>query len=68
MLTERVGPALETTGVYLRHRHPWGARLLGWLFRRRWQKLKFKYLSGYRTREVFERYKNYRLLVLRKPV
>lgn len=67
VLTQRIGPALETTGVYLRYKHPWVAKALGWLFRKRWQKLKFKYFSGYRTQAVFERYKNYRLLALRKP-
>ncbi|BCO31216.1 hypothetical protein TspCOW1_13190 [Thiohalobacter sp. COW1] len=68
VLRERIIPAVETTGVYLRGRHPWGTRLLGWLLRKRWEKLRFKYLSGYRTQAVFERYKNYRLLVLQKPV
>ncbi|MAT50668.1 MAG: hypothetical protein CMK32_05740 [Porticoccaceae bacterium] len=67
VLRERIIPAVETTGIYLRGRHPWGTRLLGWLLRKRWEKLRFKYLSGYRTQAVFERYKNYRLLVLRKP-
>ncbi|RRQ21024.1 SAM-dependent methyltransferase [Thiohalobacter thiocyanaticus] len=67
VLTQRIIPAVETTGVYLHGRYPWGTRLLGWLLRKRWEKLRFKYLSGYRTREVFERYKNYRLLVLQKP-
>ena len=67
LLTQRIGPAIETTGVYLRARHPWVTRTLAWLLRKRLRKIRLKYFSGYRTQAVFERYKNYRLLVLRKP-
>jgi len=36
------------------------------LFRKKLEKQKYKYFSGHRTQAVFERYKTYRLLVLKR--
>lgn len=65
-LRRRVAPAVSTLDTYLAGRRPWLYRLVKAVFRRRLQRLHYKYLAGHRSREVFERYKSYRLLVLRK--
>lgn len=64
LLMMKTKPVLETCSLYLgsRYRRSWS--FLKWLFRKRWKKLNYKYLSGHRSPEVFERYKSYRLLVL----
>jgi SAM-dependent methyltransferase len=65
-LRRRLAPAVSTLDAYLAGRRPWLYRLVKAVFRRRLQRLQYKYLAGHRSREVFERYKSYRLLVLRK--
>lgn len=35
------------------------------VFRKRLKKIKYKYFSGYRSKEIFERYKTYRLFTLK---
>lgn len=67
LLTQRVVPAISILNTYLSGRHPWTLGILRWLFRRKLRKLRFKYLSGHRSQEVFERYKTYRRLALVKP-
>lgn len=66
VLMTRVKPAVHTLGDFLRQRYP----ILAWIafraIRGRWEKVQRKYLSGLRSKEVFERYKVYRLVVLRK--
>jgi len=37
------------------------------LLRKKLDKLNHKYFSGHRSKEVFERYKTYRLLLYRLP-
>jgi len=65
LLMNRVKPALETVGTYLAQRHPLLTRVGYFFTRKRWEKAKRKYFSGSYSREVFERYKVYRLIVLR---
>lgn len=64
-LMNTIKPAGLTLGEYLQGRYP----KTGWLAKRlmgkKFAKLGRKYFSGKRTGETFERYKNYRLLVLR---
>lgn len=67
LLRQRIGPALGTLDTYLRGRHPWLLRLVKRLFRRKFAKLSYKYLSGYRSQAVFERYKTYRRIRLIRP-
>lgn len=67
LLRQRAVPAMTTLNTYLSDRHPWALAAVKWIFRRKLRKLEFKYLSGYRTQAVFERYKTYRRLVLVKP-
>lgn len=64
-LTQRLLPASQSINTYLTGRYPWSTRLLKWLARRRLARLEYKYLSGNRSQAMFEKYKSYRLLVLR---
>jgi SAM-dependent methyltransferase len=68
LLMNRLRPSSDAIGRYLEHRHPWVARLGGWLLRKKLDRMKYKYFSGHRNRRVFERYKTYRLMSWRlKP-
>jgi hypothetical protein len=65
-LMKRVAPAGAALWAFLRSRHPALCVLLRALFGRRFrEKVTLKYFSGVRSRETFERYKTYRLVVLR---
>ena len=65
-LSNRITPAGRTLDSYLLGNYPLLTRVLKWLLRHRLERLQFKYLSGNRTRAVFEKYKSYRLVVLRR--
>lgn len=65
LLRVRIAPALGSIDRYLSARVPRLRRLVGWLLRKKLAKLHYKYLAGNRSQAVFERYKTYRLLVLR---
>jgi SAM-dependent methyltransferase len=67
LLMNRIKPATLTIGRYLEGRYPLLARLALRLLRRKLDKLNHKYFSGHRSKEVFERYKTYRLLLYRLP-
>lgn len=66
VLLHKVKPVSETLGRYLSDNHPvvsWiGRRLLA----RKLEKANYKYFSGHRNKDTFERYKSYRLLVYGK--
>ncbi len=64
ILMRRAYPAVQTVDKYLASAYPTIYRLVKWRFRKRLDKLKYKYLSGHRSRKTFERYKTYRLVVL----
>lgn len=69
-LTQKLAPAGQTINRYLCGNYPrtWG--LIKTVFKFFWgkkiEKQKYKYFSGHRTQEVFERYKTYHLLVLKR--
>ena len=65
-LTDYALPVWETLGYWLRARHPWLARLGRRLFRRRLERLAFKYFSHQRTPETFARFKSYRFILLQR--
>lgn len=65
LLMLKTKPVLETCSLYLGSRYPRSWRFLKWVFRKRWKKLDYKYLSGLRSPETFEKYKSYRMIVLR---
>lgn len=67
VLLNKVKPASDSVGRYLRDNYPRLSKFLGWLLRKKLAKLQYKYFSGHRSREVFERYKVYRLLTYRLP-
>lgn len=66
-LMHRALPASQTINRFLRDNYPISTRVLLWIFRKRLRKVRYKYFSGYRSRETFERYKTYHLLVYRLP-
>jgi SAM-dependent methyltransferase len=66
-LMGRARPAGLTLHRYFRSNHPLSTRLVMWFFRKRLRKLEYKYFSGHRSRETFERYKTYHLMVYRLP-
>jgi len=67
LLMNRIKPATLAIGRYVEGRYPLLSRLALGLLRRKLDKLNYKYFSGHRSREVFERYKAYRLLLYRLP-
>jgi SAM-dependent methyltransferase len=66
-LMSRARPAGITIHRYLSSNYSWTTRFALWLFRKKLRKLQYKYFSGHRSRETFERYKTYHLLVYRLP-
>jgi SAM-dependent methyltransferase len=72
ILMNKIRPAGIVMGQYVASNYPAAAffwKILMRFFRKKQQKITFKYFSGYRSKEVFERYKSYRLILLRyRPV
>ncbi|MBD3670998.1 MAG: methyltransferase domain-containing protein [Gammaproteobacteria bacterium] len=66
-LMNTLSPAGQTIGRYLRLNYPKTSKVVSWLFRKKFARLKFKYFSGLRSKETFERYKTYHHIVLRNP-
>jgi phage gp36-like protein len=64
-LTRRLVPAAGSIDSYLQGAYPKMTRLMKWLLRRKLARARYKYLSGNRSQAVFEKYKSYRLIVLR---
>lgn len=64
VLMQRIYPTLQTLSVYLEGRHRFGFGIFKRLFRKKMDKLKFKYFSGHRSQAVFERYKSYHHVVI----
>jgi hypothetical protein len=66
LLMQRARPAALAVHEYLASNYPLLARVGLRLMRRRVDRIRYKYFSGHRSRAVFERYKSYRLFVLRR--
>ncbi len=66
LLTDYALPIRDSLAYYFRENHPRLGRLLGRLFRRRLEKLNFKYFSGARNAENFSLFKSYRCMLLKK--
>lgn len=64
-LMNRARPASQTIHTYLRSNYPMSTRMLLLFFRKKLRKLQYKYFSGFRSRETFEKYKTYHLMVYR---
>ena len=67
LLMKRIKPATLTIGRYVEGRYPLLARFALRLLRKKLDRVNYKYFSGHRSKEVFERYKTYRLLLYRLP-
>ncbi len=67
LLMNRIKPATLAVGRYVDGRYPLLSRLALGLLRKKLGELNHKYFSGHRSKEVFERYKTYRLLLYRLP-
>lgn len=65
LLMLKVKPVTETLGQYLHSNYPKSYWLASKLFRKKLDRLNYKYFSGHRSAEVFERYKSYRFIVLK---
>lgn len=65
-LTQRLVPATATLNTFLLDCYPRSTRLIKWLWRRKLQRARYKYLSGHRSQAVFEKFKTYRLIILQK--
>jgi len=65
-LTQRLVPAVGSIDQYLQSSHPWLTKIFKWLARRKLERVRYKYLSGNRSQAMFEKYKSYRLIVLRR--
>ena len=65
LLMNRIKPATLAVGRYVEGRYPLLSRLALGLLRKKLDELNHKYFSGHRSKEVFERYKTYRLLLYR---
>ena len=66
VLTHRIAPTVDAIERFLLGRYPRLGRLLLRVFRRPIELGKKKYLAGTRNRDVFERYKVYKLIVLER--
>ncbi|MDH5228979.1 MAG: class I SAM-dependent methyltransferase [Gammaproteobacteria bacterium] len=64
VLMHKLGPAGASIGRYVRENYPKTAWIISKIAGKKFKRAKFKYFSGLRTREVFERYKNYRHIIL----
>lgn len=67
ILMNKIRPSGLALGHYISSNYPVATRLfrlLLRLFHKKSDKIVFKYFSGYRSKEVFERYKTYRLIRL----
>ncbi len=69
-LTQKLIPAGQTINRYLTDNYPKTYGLIKKLFNlflgKKLRKQKYKYFSGHRTQAVFERYKTYRLIILKR--
>lgn len=65
LLSERILPFLKTLDEFLSARYPLLYKLFKYLFRKKLKKLQYKY-STQRNAADFEKFKTYRLLVLKK--
>jgi len=67
LLMNTLAPAGQTVGRYMRVNYPKTSKLVAFLLRKKFKKLKDKYFTGLRSQETFERYKTYHHIVLDVP-
>jgi len=71
-LVDRMGrelilPTMKLIGYTFRNNRPWLSKLFTWKFRKKLDKIDYKYLSGERNAKSFAKYKIYKLFLLQKP-
>ena len=66
LLREYAQPMYDILGSYLQNNHRVIAKTLGWLFRKRLRKIRFKLFSTQLSGESFHHFQSYRLFLLRK--
>ncbi|UCH13289.1 MAG: class I SAM-dependent methyltransferase [Bacteroidales bacterium] len=64
ILMNRISPTIKYVDLFLVKRYRIIYTFLKFCFRKRIKKLDYKYFSGYRSKETFERYKTYHLIIL----
>ncbi len=64
-LMNKLAPAGATIGRYMQDNYPKLSWLAAKIFTKKFTKMKHKYFSGLRSKEIFERYKTYHHIVLR---
>jgi hypothetical protein len=62
-LMNRAKPAGQTIHRFLSENYPTSTRVIAWFLRKKLRKVQYKYLSGHRSKETFEKYKTYHLMV-----
>jgi len=67
LLMHKIKPVSETLGQFLQSNYPKSYWLASKLLRKKLDRVQYKYFSGYRSAEIFERYKSYRFIVCRVP-
>ncbi len=65
LLMNKIAPAAGTLGRFFKDNYPFVSWVVARLLRKKYKRLKFKYFSGHRSKETFERYKTYHLIVLK---
>ncbi len=71
-LVDRMGrelilPTMKLIGYTFKANRPWLSKLFTWKFRKKLDKIDYKYLSGERNAQSFAKYKIYKLFLLQKP-
>ncbi len=61
---ELIMPTIKLIAYTFKNNRPWLAKIFSWKFRRKLDKIDYKYLSGERNGETFAKYKIYKLFLL----
>ncbi len=59
-------PTFNLIGYAFKSNHPWIAKIFRWKFRKKLDKLNYKYLSGERSAAAFAKHKIYKLFLLQR--
>lgn len=63
---ELILPTMKLIGYTFKSNRPWLSKIFTWKFRKKLDKIDYKYLSGERTGDAFAKYKIYKLFLLQK--
>lgn len=68
ILMNRINPTIKYIDIFLAKKYRVIYKFLKFCFRKKMKKLNYKYFSGYRSKETFERYKTYHLIILENQI